>query len=101
MVQLKRQHSENYKYSLVSIGIMNTQINLRVPQDLLASARAYATKHGFGNVQELIKESLREKVFEQPKLTTEEIKLVTKLIEASRKKKLYGTEEELFKKLKR
>ena len=80
---------------------MNTQINLRMPEDLLSTARDYAVKHGFGNVQDLIKESLREKVFEEPKLTREEIKLVTKLIEASRAKNLYGTEEELFKKLKR
>ena len=43
---------------------MNTQINLRMPDELLEQSLEYAKKNGFGNVQELIKESLREKLFE-------------------------------------
>jgi len=86
---------------MVSIDIMNTQVNLRMPDDLLEEYQNYAQKHGYGNVQELIKESLREKVFERQEISKEELLLVKKLVEVSRKKNLFGTEEELFKKLRR
>jgi hypothetical protein len=69
---------------------MNTQINLRLPKKITVSARAYAEEHGFGTIQDFIKETLREK-----------LALVKKLAEVSEKKGLYGTEEELFKKLRR
>lgn len=80
---------------------MNTQINLRMPDELLEQSRQYADKHGFGNVQELIKESLREKLFDKPIISKEELFLVKKLVELSKNNNLFGTEEELFKKLKR
>ena len=86
---------------MVSFDSMNSQINLRISDELLDNAREYAKKHGFGNVQELIKESLREKVFEEPDLTTEELELIKKLISVTKKKNLYGTEEELFKRLRK
>ena len=79
---------------------MNTQINVRVPDSLLDSAKDYAEKHGYGNVQNFIRETMREKMFDEPSVTAEELKLVTKLIKASREKDLFGTEEELFEKLK-
>ncbi|NQV91353.1 hypothetical protein HQ489_02670 [Candidatus Woesearchaeota archaeon] len=85
----------------VSIDTMNTQINLRMPDELLEQSRQYADKHGFGNVQELIKESLREKLFDKPIISKEELFLVKKLVELSKNNNLFGTEEELFKKLKR
>lgn len=85
-------------YLLVS---MNIQINLRMPEKLLKSARTYSEEHGFSNVQEFIKETLRERLFEEPPITKEELFLVNKLTEAAEKEKLYGTEEELFKKLRR
>jgi len=80
---------------------MNTQINLRMPQKLLVTAQTYSEEHGYGNVQDFIKELMREKLFEEEQLTTEEINLITKLTNATEKKKLYGTEEELFKRLRR
>ncbi|MFT4250780.1 MAG: ribbon-helix-helix domain-containing protein [Candidatus Woesearchaeota archaeon] len=79
---------------------MNTQINVRVPDNLLDSAKEYAEKHGYGNVQNFIRETMREKMFDEPSVTAEELKLVKTLIKASREKNLYGTEEELFEKLK-
>ena len=78
---------------------MNTQLNLRLPDNLLKNARKYASSKGFGNVQELIKEVLREKIFEQQEITREEFVLISKLIRASKKNNLYGTEKELFEKL--
>lgn len=79
---------------------MNTQINLRLPEKLLLSAKRYAASHGFGTMQDFIKETVREKLFEEPDLTAEELMLVTKLAKASEAENRYGTEEELFKRLK-
>ena len=78
---------------------MNTQINLRLPKSTLTSARSYVKEHGFGTIQEFIKETIREKLFDEPEISKEELALVKKLAEVSEKKNLYGTEEELFKKL--
>lgn len=86
---------------MVSIGIMNIQINLRMPQRLLSSVRSYSYEHGFGSVQDFITETIREKLFDEPEISKEELELVKKLVEASEKKKLYGTEKELFDKLRR
>jgi hypothetical protein len=83
---------------MVSIDSMNTQINVRLPEKMIGSAKSYAKKNGFGSVQELIKESLREKIFD--KISSKEIKLVKSLIALSEKKNLYGSEKELFNKLK-
>ncbi len=80
---------------------MNTQINVRLPEKVLVSVKSYAEKHGFSNIQEFIKEAIREKLFEKPEISKEELALVGKLVEVSEKKNLYGTEEQLFKKLKR
>lgn len=80
---------------------MNTQINLRLPEKIIVSAEGYAEEHGFGTVQEFIKELIREKLFEEQVLSREELSLVTKLAAASEEKGLYGTEKQLFRKLKR
>ena len=78
-----------------------TQLNVRLADSLLDKATIYAKKHGFGNIQELIKESLREKVFGEPTITKEELMLLKKLAQVSEEKNLWGTEEELFRKLRR
>lgn len=77
---------------------MNEQINVRLPTTLLVNARKHAASHGYGTVQELIKESLREKLFGE-ELTAQEAALIRKIITVSKKRNLFGTEEELFKKL--
>lgn len=77
-----------------------TQFNVRLSDQMIASANRYVKKHGFGNIQELIKESLREKLF-PVELTKEELMLVKKLAQVTEEKNLWGTEEELFSKLKR
>lgn len=53
--------AESFKYELVSLDTMNKQINVRLPKSMLSKAEAYAKKHGFATIQELIKASLREK----------------------------------------
>ena len=85
---------------MVSIDTMNTQINVRLPEKVLTSAQTYAEEHGFNSIQEFIKEAIREKLFEKPEISKEELVLVRKLVEASENKNLYGTEAQLFKKLK-
>lgn len=87
---------------MVSFGIMGTQINLRLSEELLVKAQEYSNKHGFDNVQEFIKETLRERLFNEPTLSEPELKLVLKLAEAVKKDRgLLGTKEELMAKLKR
>ncbi|MBS3142281.1 hypothetical protein J4464_02740 [Candidatus Woesearchaeota archaeon] len=80
---------------------MNTQINVRIPQKLLSSVRSYSDEHGYGSVQDFIKETIREKLFDEPEISKEELALVKKLADLTEKKKLYGTERELFSKLRR
>ncbi|HLC19741.1 MAG TPA: hypothetical protein VJK72_02400 [Candidatus Nanoarchaeia archaeon] len=78
-----------------------TQINVRLPEKLLSSATRYAENHGFSNVQELIKNTLRQKLFEEPLVTAEELSLIKKLAEVSEKRGLFKTENDLFRKLRR
>ncbi len=81
---------------------MNTQVNIRLPDDLLEKAQAYAEENGFGTLQEFIKETIREKVFDEPTISEKELDLVIKLAGAiSKNKSLLGTREELNLKLKR
>ena len=42
-----------------------TQLNLRLPHDLKKMAEKYAKRHGYKNIQELAKESIREKLTEK------------------------------------
>ena len=80
---------------------MNTQLNLRLPEKMLTTAKSYSEEHGFGSVQDFIKETIREKLFDEADISQEELELVKKLAVVSEKKKLYGTEKELFKRLRR
>ncbi|MBS3170012.1 hypothetical protein J4210_06020 [Candidatus Woesearchaeota archaeon] len=85
----------------VSIDTMNTQVNVRLSDGLLEQSEEYAKKHGFGTVQELIKEVLREKVVEKTLITKKELLLVKKLAELTQEGNLFGTEDELFKKIRK
>ncbi len=90
---------ESFKYQMVSNGSMNGQINVRLPENLLSEAKKYAEKNGYVNVQELVKESLREKIHAE-KLTKEEAVLLKKVLEVTKKKRLWRTEKEIFERLK-
>jgi len=78
---------------------MATQINLRLPENLLDSAKSYAEDYGFSNVQDFIKETLREKLYEQGEFSKSELNMFKDLKEISDKENLYSTEEELFSRL--
>jgi len=78
---------------------MNKQINIRLSEPMLNKAIATSKKQGFENLQEFIKQILREKLFETTEVTTKEIDFIKKLYKVSEEKNLYGTEKELFSKL--
>jgi len=90
---------ENFKYELVSIDTMNSQINLRLSEKLLNTSKKYAFKHGFTNVQEFIRDTIREKLFSDNSLSSQELQLIKQLLVVSESKNLYGSEKDLFKKL--
>ncbi len=75
---------------------MNSQINVRMPNELLNKAQEQATAYGYSSVQEFIRETIREKVFGEVNLSKEELKLVKKLASALEKTNDYGTEEDLL-----
>jgi len=90
---------QKLKYQMVSSGIMNKQINLRLTDKMLKAALKQADKQGFSSLQEFIKETLREKLF-GPEFTKKELDLIKRLVEVTDRNQLWGTEEELFEKLK-
>ncbi|MFH1257635.1 MAG: hypothetical protein ABIG96_01055 [Candidatus Micrarchaeota archaeon] len=74
---------------------METQINLKMPPKLYTKAEKYMGKYGYRNMQELVYESVREKVFGRQQydeeLTEGEIKLIDGIIsEVLKKRKLVG-----------
>lgn len=48
---------------MVSIGIMAAQINVRMPEKLLEATKKYSKEHGYENVQEFIRETIRHKLY--------------------------------------
>ncbi|MEK6963214.1 MAG: hypothetical protein AABX70_02210 [Nanoarchaeota archaeon] len=44
---------------------MSTQINLKLSEKMLKTARTMADVRGFDNLQDFIRETLREKLFEE------------------------------------
>lgn len=83
----------------------NGQINVRLPVSLETEAKKYSKKYGFRNLQDLITEALREKIFNRinydESFTKKEIKLIDQIIAETLKNKenLVG-EKEIFKTLK-
>ena len=79
------------------------QINVRLRDDVAEYAEAYAKRFGFKNIQELIAESLREKVFYRnyfdESFTPKEIELIDGLIETSTAKGLIKNEKDLMRAL--
>lgn len=77
------------------------QINLKLSKNLLEAAESYAKSYGYRNVQELVAESVREKIFEKNEFdetfSEKEIELIDSLIGASIKKKALVSESELNK----
>jgi len=77
------------------------QINLKLSKNLHKAAENYLKHFGFRNMQELIAESIREKIFEHNQFdenfSEQEIDLIDSLIENSIKDKKFISEQELNK----
>ena len=73
------------------------QINLKLPENLNFAAEQYAKNFGFRNIQELVAESLREKIFEKNEFdetfSEDEISLIDCLIERVTKEKFVSEDE--------
>ena len=83
--------------------MVQEQISLRLPQNLEEAAEKYVQTYGFKNIQELIADALREKVFFKREFdesfAEKEIDLIDELIEKSIKTGRIGTHKELMKAL--
>ncbi|PIN99930.1 hypothetical protein COT72_03780 [archaeon CG10_big_fil_rev_8_21_14_0_10_43_11] len=74
------------------------QLNVKLPEKLLQNAQKYVKTFGFTNVQELIRDSLREKIFESrydETFTQREINLIDSVIKTSLEQGHVISEEEL------
>ncbi|MCX6803344.1 MAG: hypothetical protein NTY48_02105 [Candidatus Diapherotrites archaeon] len=49
---------------------MGIQINLKLPDEVYIEAKRYSKNFGYGNIQEFIRETIREKLFEKESETT-------------------------------
>ncbi|MFA6268852.1 MAG: hypothetical protein WCW13_04870 [archaeon] len=71
---------------------MGTQINLKLSDEVYSQAKKYSKTFGYGNVQEFIRETVREKLFEKE---SEKIGgLHTYLASEKSLAKLWNTKEE-------
>ncbi len=48
---------------------MGMQISLKLSDKMIATAKKYAQRHGYDNLQDFIREMLREKLFGQEKVS--------------------------------
>ncbi len=80
------------------------QINLKISSNLAKAAERFARNYGYRNMQELIAECMREKIFEESEFdetfTDQEIELIEALTIYSIKNNKLISEEELFSSLK-
>lgn len=56
------KYLNTFRYLLVSMG---TQINLKLSDQIYSEAKKYSKALGYGNIQEFIRETIREKLFEK------------------------------------
>jgi hypothetical protein len=77
------------------------QVNVKMSSNLYDAAESFAESYGYRNVQDLITESLREKIFEKNEFdesfSEKEIELIDKLIEKSLKSGKLVDAKEFFK----
>ncbi|MBT4446867.1 hypothetical protein HOA92_07185, partial [archaeon] len=63
------------------------------------SATRHANKHGFGSVQEFIKETLRDKLFPPEELSKDEMAYVMAVLKDTKENNDFISEKELFNEL--
>ena len=91
------------RYILVSMTSVSTQINLRLPPKLQSAAEQYTENFGYRNIQELILEAIRDKIFRDNKYDetfyTKEIDLIEKLLSVSIEKGKIKDQNDIIKAL--
>ncbi len=80
---------------------MTTQINLRINDKLLEEAKEYSKSFGYENVQDFIREIIRNKVFESNDLNNREIAYAQAIEKISDAKNLYGSMNDIQKLIKK
>jgi len=55
---------------------MTSQINLRFPDELLTNAKNFAQSNGYINIQEFIRETVREKIYDNAEIREEYKKIL-------------------------
>jgi len=65
----------------------STQINLRLPVKLQSAAEEYVENYGYRNIQELILDAIRDKIFREnifdETFSQKDVELIETLLEAS------------------
>lgn len=83
------------------MATVTKQVNLKLPSNLYASAESFAESYGYRNIQDLVTECLREKVFEKTdfdeSFSEKEIELIDKIIEKTLKANKLVDAKEYFK----
>ena len=78
---------------------MAIQVNLKFPEPLYRATSKFARSNGYRNVQDVVYESVREKVNRKPgydeSFTEREIALIDRILETSLRKGLIASEKEL------
>jgi hypothetical protein len=69
---------------------MGNQINLKLSDQIYSEAKKYSQAMGYGNIQEFIRETIREKIFEKEKVSG----FRTYLASEKSLAKLWNTKEE-------
>lgn len=73
---------------------MNSQVNVRMSNELLSKSQKMSEKLGFSSLQEFIRETVREKVFEDAEvLTRREYKQLDRMLKIADKSGFVGEDE--------
>ncbi|NQZ85770.1 MAG: hypothetical protein HRU03_08680 [Nanoarchaeales archaeon] len=78
---------------------MTSQVNLRMNDRLLETAKTYAEDYGYDNLQDFIRETIREKVFSEPKFTDKDLQMIADYADRAIEKGDFISEKEAFKQL--
>ena len=71
---------------------MTVQINMKFQENFFELAKEYAERKGYMSVQELVRDALREKIFDTT-LTGKEEELLTRSYENEKKGKLISSDD--------
>ena len=80
---------------------MVTQINVRMNEKLFLGAKNYAKEFGYENIQDFIRETIREKVFDEDYFTSKELELAKRLDVVAENHSLYGSMKDIEKLIER